>query len=324
MPSTFGLPLVTAGLFPDVNNTQTSLITGGLFSLFAPQPGHFDSSPVIIAAQNKNIAAAISTQLGDGIIPTAGLIQASVGIPIGNTILNINLSELLQDPTSITGRQVFNPAGQLPESFVNNITTYTGSDIRIIVDLVNAATTSNIASEVKQLIECTTFTVSIHREKATVRAAGYINPKGFARGRRTIAGTIVLTQFTVDTLYKFLKGQAILGHDVSKDTLYVKNDQLPPFNMTLLFTDEYGNMSYRRILGVDFVTDGVVYSTNDMLTEQTISYMASDFTPLLDIDSSAIFYPNVTSQIFAPERTVRTVLSNRSLPAIPPTNIFSN
>lgn len=322
MPSIFGLPVVTAGLFPDVNNTQTSLITGGLFSLFAPQPGNFDSSPSIIATQNKSITAAISAQLGGGIVPTSGLIQASVGIPIGNTSININLSELIQDPTSLTGQRVFNPAGQLPESFVNNITTYTGSDVRIIVDLVNATTTSNLASEVKQLIECTTFTVSIHREKATVRAAGYINPKGFARGRRTIAGTIVVTQFTVDILYKFLKGQALLGHDISKDTHYVKIDQLPPFNMTLLFTDEYGNVSYRRILGVDLVTDGVVYSTNDMLTEQTISYMASDFTPLLDINSSALFRPNVTSQIFAAERTVQTVLSGKVL-AIPPTNVFS-
>jgi len=114
----------------------------------------------------------------------------------------------------------------------------------------------------------------------------------------------------------------MLGHDISKDSQYVKDDQLPPFNMTLLFTDEYGNVSYRRILGVDFVTDGVVYSTNDMLTEQTISYMASDFTPLLDINSSALFHPNVTSRIFSPERTVQSVLADRSLPAIPPINIF--
>jgi hypothetical protein len=103
----------------------------------------------------------------------------------------------------------------------------------------------------------------------------------------------------------------------------VKVDQLPPFNITLLFTDEYGNVSYRRVLGVDFVTDGVVYSSNDMLTEQTVSYMASDFTPLLDIDSSALFRPDILSRVFAPERTVQTVLSSLARFAIPPTNIFS-
>lgn len=114
-----------------------------------------------------------------------------------------------------------------------------------------------------------------------MRACGYINPKGFARGRRTIAGTLILTQFTVDVLFRFL--QAVLPNDYSKDTTYVKIDQLPTFNLTLLFADEYGNASYRRLLGVDFITDGTVYSIQDLLTEETISYMASDFTPLLPV-----------------------------------------
>jgi hypothetical protein len=94
--------------------------------------------------------------------------------------------------------------------------------------------------------------------------------------------------------------------------------------MTLLFTNEYGNVSYRRVLGVEFVTDGVVYSTNDMLAEQTISYMAADFTPLLDLASGPIFHANITSQVFAPERTVQTVLSNtKQQNAVPSTNIYS-
>jgi hypothetical protein len=104
----------------------------------------------------------------------------------------------------------------------------------------------------KALVEATTLTVSIHREKAPVRAVSYINPKGYARGRRTIAGTLVMTQFAVDTLFRFL--QMLSVHDLSKDTAYVKVDQLPPFNLTLLFSDEYGNASYRRLLGVEFVT----------------------------------------------------------------------
>jgi hypothetical protein len=57
-------------------------------------------------------------------------------------------------------------------------------------------------------------------------------------------------------------------------------DQLPPFNATILFSDEYGNSSYRRLLGLEFVTDGTVYLIQDMLSKQTISYMASEFAPL--------------------------------------------
>ena len=78
-------------------------------------------------------------------------------------------------------------------------------------------------------------------------------------------------------------------NDSSKDSQYVKVDQLPPFNLTLLFCNEQGYASYRRLLGVDFVTDGTVYSINDMFPEQTISYVAADFTPLLPLDVSSLF-----------------------------------
>jgi hypothetical protein len=165
--------------------------------------------------------------------------------------------------------------------------TYAGSDMRAIIEpIYKDSRASN-----KQLIELTTLTVSIHREKSPVRAISYINPKAFARGRRTIAGTMILTQFTVDVMYRFLSGK-LDERDASKDSFYLKVDQLPPFNMTLMFCDEYGHASYRRLLGVDVVTDGTVYSVNDMMTEQTVSYMAADFTPLMPLRRSVLFEPS--------------------------------
>ena len=150
--------------------------------------------------------------------------------------------------------------------------------MRVLLEVVTADLPLNSQIRMsKVLVEASTLTVSIHREKAPVRACGYINPKGFARGRRTIAGTMILTQFSIDVLFRFL--QAVLPQDFSSDSTYVKVDQLPPFNVTILFADEYGNASYRRLLGLEFVTDGTVYSIQDLLTEQTLSTMASDFTP---------------------------------------------
>jgi hypothetical protein len=321
--SIFGLSLVTGGMNPDVSGGQTSLVSGGLSPIFVPQLGPNESSAATVLAQSSAVAAAIQAQTG-GQVPTSSNITTSIGIPIGQVNTNFNLNDILTNPTSLTGQHVFNGAGALTADVENTFSTYTGSDLRIIVDLVNAATASNNSPQVyKQLIECTTFTVSIHREKSAVRAAGYINPKGFARGRRTIAGTMVLTQYTVDVLYNFLMSQQLMASDLSKDTQYVKVDQLPPFNMTLLFADEYGNTSYRRVLAVDFVTDGVVYSSNDMLSEQTVSYMASDFTPLLPGNASAVFSPNQISQLLSSEQTVQTILSNGQQFSIPKTNIFS-
>jgi hypothetical protein len=120
----------------------------------------------------------------------------------------------------------------------------------------------------KQLAELTTITVSVHRVKSPAAAMGYINTKGWARGRRTVAGTMVLTQLTTDVLASFLTSSAFTS-DLSKDSQYAKVDQLPPFNISMLFADEFGHMSYQRILGVEFVTSGNVHSIQDMLSEQT-------------------------------------------------------
>ena len=107
--------------------------------------------------------------------------------------------------------------------------------------------TSKPARQAKQLVELTTITVSAHRVKSPAVACGYINAKG---GRAaTIAGTLVMTKFTTDVLYSFLNSGAFTS-DLSKDTTYMKVDRLPPFNLTLLFADEYGNSSSQRLLGV--------------------------------------------------------------------------
>lgn len=319
-PSPYALHTITRGMAPDSSGTLTSIITGGLHPLLyfsRKDPNALENTPLSASAAvlSKNANGTITVLHRPGEDTD---INTHLGIPIGKAGV-IEISDLLHLPNN----KFINQYGSVVSN--SNNTTYTGSDLKVIVDLVDTATTSRNIVTRKNVIECTTLTISIHREKVPVRAAGYIGVKAFARGRRTIAGTMILTQFVIDSLYSFLMGGQISGHDVSKDTYYVKPDQLPPFNMTLLFADEFGNISYRRILGVDFVTDGVVYSTNDMITEQTVSYMAADFTPLLPIIDEALFTPDHLSQIFKTENTVQAVMAkNKNKQAInPATNTLS-
>ena len=79
--------------------------------------------------------------------------------------------------------------------------------------------------------------------------------------------------------------------DVSEDTEYKHIDQLPPFNLSLLFTNELGYASYQRILGVDFVDDGVVNSIQDLFTERTLVFLAEDFTELMPLTLSSLYQP---------------------------------
>lgn len=194
--------------------------------------------------------------------------------------------------------------------------TYAGADVRVMIEVPNPDNPT--AERMREFLELSTISISIYRVKSPVRACGYINPKGFARGTRTIAGTLVLTQFTLDVLYRFLFTAARPSSiDISKDSWYKKPDQLPPFNLTMVFADEYGNESYRRLLGVDMVNDGTVYSVNDLYAEQTISYMAADFTPLVPVGGESTWtrwqaIPEDDDDLSLPPKTPMNVLQKVS------------
>ncbi len=66
-------------------------------------------------------------------------------------------------------------------------------------------------------------------------------------------------------------------------------DQLPPFNLTLLFSNELGYASYQRLLGVSFVDDGAVYSIQDLFSERTLVFLAEDFTELMPLTLSSLY-----------------------------------
>jgi hypothetical protein len=208
------------------------------------------------------------------------------------------------DPDTLSGRITPTLAGKVNQQFDKLLgggeQVFSGSDIRLMIEIADPISSNQRWA--KQLIECTTLTVSVHRVKDPARACGYIGAKGYSRGGRTIAGTLVLTEFSKDVLFEFLAAFAL--RDKSKDTHYAKVDQLPPFNLSVLFSNEFGYVSYRRILGMDFVTDGTVYSINDAFSERTISYVAADYTSLMPLALSSIYAkPSTTDPTTARERT---------------------
>lgn len=267
-------------------NIGPSLITQGLPS--SNEGSGFDgvsSGGILPAGSNPTPFASPATSDGSG-------------VNIYNLPLNGNPPSF---SSPLTPAPVPNPP---PIGLEQVYQTYAGSDMRVMLTLSDP--TGQGRNLTKQLVELTTLTVSIHRVKSPARACGYINPRGFARHGRTIAGTMILTQFTLDVLTRFLYSQ--LSTDLSKDSFYLKTDQLPPFDLTLVFCDEYGNSSYRRLLGVDIVDDGTIYSQNDMFTEQTLSYMAADFTPLLPADNGALMTPDPNSAAARAQKTPMMVM----------------
>lgn len=286
--STSDLSFVTGGLSIGSPANFLPMLAGGLASAINPtsslnpseNPANSNLNGLNLSGQQladlKSIASLRDPQ-GNIVVPTT-----TGFVVLGN---NYNMSF---DPKTLRGRisPALDPysAGGVPQDLAQ---VYTGADVRLMIECAQNAPDGKRYA--KQLLESTTISVSVHREVAPVRAGGYINPKGFALGKRTIAGTLIVNQFTVDILLEFL--QSVMLIDGSKDSTYTKVDQLPPFNITMLFTNEYGYASKRTLLGVKFVTDGVVYSIQDMMVEQTLSWMALDFTPLVPLTATNLFQP---------------------------------
>jgi len=320
--------MVTSGV-ESFSSQATPIVSGGLPTDASPAPAVPNASetpsiytdptqPGMVLGSDGNYYPASSVSAGGGITGP----PISAFNPINSALKSSSLpaNNPAQQPNLNPGNGLFHEA------------SYTGSNLKVMIEVANDGTntinptglsattnsnnvaqqgTSKPARQAKQLVELTTITVSVHRVKSPAVACGYINAKGWARGRRTIAGTLVMTKFTTDVLYSFLNSGAFTS-DLSKDTTYMKVDQLPPFNLTLLFADEYGNSSSQRLLGVELVTSGDVYSIQDMLSEQTVSYVAADFTPLMPLNKSSLYGAATGSTVTAPQRTVGTVLNQQA------------
>lgn len=143
--------------------------------------------------------------------------------------------------------------------------------------------------------ELQTISYSIHREVIPVRTLGRINPSGFTKGPRTIAGSLIFTVFNRSIVYEVLN-HIIDGTSKEEFSLYAKSikenivmDEMPPFDVTISMKNEYGQAACMKIKGIVIVDEGQVMSIEDLLTENTMSYMAQDIQvlePVVDINTT--------------------------------------
>ena len=121
-----------------------------------------------------------------------------------------------------------------------------------------------------------TISYSTFREVMPVRSIGKIYADGYTRGPRTIAGTLVWTVLDQYVLSEALKYSYVDDYDPS--TILI--DQIPPFNIIITFNNEYGDVATMGIYGIRMVNEGATFSIDDMITEQTNTYVAQDIDML--------------------------------------------
>lgn len=142
------------------------------------------------------------------------------------------------------------------------------------------------AGDLIPVVNLQAITVSTFRAKRQVRALGHVGSRGIVRGTRTCGGTLILTEFSQDVFWRMISGQdPVPGSDYNTgdDGAAVLPDQLVPFDILLLFNNEAGHMAYRMIYEVELVTNGVVYSIQDMYNESTLSFLCTDVSPLIPL-----------------------------------------
>lgn len=130
-----------------------------------------------------------------------------------------------------------------------------------------------------------TVTYSTFREIRHVRTLGRISAKGVTRGPRTIGGTIIFTvinQHVVNDILDALKS-VTLYQNYDK----IKPDELPPFDIIVVFGNEYGQSASKVIYGATIVDDGMALSIEDLFTENQMTYIARDIDHMRDLNKTS-------------------------------------
>lgn len=172
--------------------------------------------------------------------------------------------------------------------------TYSGADI--VAEIV-------LPNEKPMVIgELQTISFSVHRENSPIRILGHVNPIGFVKGARTIAGSLIFTVFNYYAFYRIRQFQTAISQG-----LYPLADMLPPFDVVVTFSNELGSLSKMKLYGVTIVDEGQTMSIDDLITEQTYTYVArgiqpmTGYVPLVNDDEQpfrAQLIPTVTTQTF--------------------------
>jgi hypothetical protein len=132
-----------------------------------------------------------------------------------------------------------------------------------------------------ELANIQTLSYNSFREKLPVRALGTTHARGYTLGPRTIAGSIIFTVFNKSVLGEFLA--------LSDKEMEVNNwapvlvDQIPRFDIVLLFASEYNYVSTMSIYNATILNEGQVMSVDDLITENTCQFVATHLSPLKPI-----------------------------------------
>lgn len=186
-------------------------------------------------------------------------------------------------------------------TYTKTFTSFGGADI---VATFNGAVVGELQA----------ITYSVTREKAPIYVMGDPNPKSFSRGKRGIAGSLVFTVFDRDALHQLKDSQNFKVHRQILNTsgngegnppnpvhitpafdatarqawgagTEIKySDEIPPFDITINFLNEYGQAAVMTIFAVEILNEGMGMSIDDITTEKACTFIARGIEEMKAMD----------------------------------------
>lgn len=184
----------------------------------------------------------------------------------------------------------------MPDPFSNM--SFAGVDINatMVIPTIDRETGTIGEADILELAELQTISYSIHRENAPIRTIGHVNPRGFVKGGRTIAGSLIFTVFNEYAFYRISEFRQIMA----ETGLFFAPlaDMLPPFDIVLSFFNEYGLAAKMKIYGVTIVDEGGTMSVDDLITEQTYTFMARGIQPLISMENDPMMLEDDQAEVY--------------------------
>ena len=206
------------------------------------------------------------------------------------------------------------------DAALNNV-SFSGTDI-VATMILPPMGEAKSAGSYLELGELQTVSYSIHRENSPIRTIGHSNVRGFVKGSRTIAGSLIFTVFNEYAWYKIDEYKNYLSR--SNGFFAPLADMLPPFDIVFTFFNEYGNASKMKIYGVTIVDEGQTMSIDDILTEQTYTFMARGIQPITKMinEKEMTKLGDIEAQRAAQRN--RNIFGDSTEEGLPITTIYSN
>lgn len=198
--------------------------------------------------------------------------------------------------------------------YTKTYTSFSGCDMVATIDIAVPNKNGEVVKVSRVIGELQTISYSIHMDKAPVRSIGSVNAKDYVYGPRTIAGSLVFAMFDKHMAHEILMAaNEGLGSNMSQMLVM---DELPPFNITISMANEYGNKARLAIYQIRIVNEGNVMSVNDVYTENTYQFVATDIEYLTNSSGSASSGASLASDYYFKKNTYAVAQYSSAKPVV--------